>query len=137
MNIMQSVLGQMQEERLDRPEDEREDGQPSWPEGSRNSDSSQGLNGSSSGDDPAEESQEEPESGQPALLSDAMREASRRREDRPRNQNAPGGLHSFIDKRKTRLSVAAGPNEKVTEEPSDETLFFQYQQGDDESFFFI
>jgi RNA polymerase sigma factor (sigma-70 family) len=141
MNIMQAVLGQMQEERVDRPEDDREDGQPSWQDRSWNSEqpSSQDHSGGQS-QEHSDKNEDEPTGSSanehPELLSDAVQEASNRRSNRP-NQNAPGGLHSFMDKRKPRPPVAAGLASEALEEPSDEALFLQYQQGDDQAFFFI
>jgi RNA polymerase sigma-70 factor (ECF subfamily) len=136
---MQTALGQMQEERLDRPEDEREDGQPPWHDRSWNEDSSSGMKASSDGNEPSENEDPlvDPVSGHPSLLSDARDEAVRRRDDRPQAKNAPGGLHSFIDKRKPRSPIAAGPEIEGIEEPTDEALFLRYQQGDDQAFFFI
>jgi RNA polymerase sigma-70 factor (ECF subfamily) len=136
MNIMQSALVQMLEERVDRPEDDREDEQSSWHDRSRGADPSS----SGKGDFPSEHSSEgdpfpEPGKDQPELISDAQQEALRRKEDRPQSKNAPGGLHKFIDKPRPRPTLAAGPD--TEEEQSDETLFLRYQQGDDESFFFI
>ena len=143
MNIMQPALRQMHEERLDLPEDDREDGQPSWPDGSWNADSSSsGVPTPSGENEPLKGDREEPfaepEQDQSGLISGAMEEASRKREDRPKSRNAPGGLHSFIDKQKPRLPIAAGLGGiEASEEPTDETLFLQYQHGDDQAFFFI
>ncbi len=142
MNIMQSAVVQMQEERFDRPEDEREDGQPSWPDRSWNADASSAETGTpSAGNEPADGDDEklfvDPDKDHPGIISDAMQEASRRKDDHQYHQNAPGGLHSFIDKRKPRPTIAAGPDFETTDEPTDETLFLRYQQGDDQAFFFI
>jgi RNA polymerase sigma-70 factor (ECF subfamily) len=139
MNIMQATIGQMHEERLDRPEDEREDGQPSWHGRSWNADSSSGM-GDQTGSSPSnDEKREDPRSespkDQPDLLSDAMQEAANRKGNRPNSRMAPGGLHSFIDKRKPRPIIAAGID--ADGEVTDETLFLRYQQGDDEAFFLI
>ncbi len=149
MNIMQSAVVQMQEERFDRPEDEREDDQPSRPERPWNADSSSAESlRPSAENEPAGENSEDPfaeadpftesEKDHPGLISDAMQEASRRRGNNPQIRNAPGGLHSFIDKRKVRPIIAAGLEEiDASGEPTDEALFLRYQQGDDEAFFFI
>ncbi len=142
MNIMQSALVQMQEERFDRPEGEREDGQPSWPERLRNLDaSSPGMDDVSAKSESADGNEEESfaglEKNHPDLLSDAKQEASSRRNDHPKTRNAPGGLHSFIDKQKPKPPIAAGPGAQASEEPTDEALFLRYQHGDDQAFFFI
>ncbi len=138
MTIMQPVLGQMHEERLDLPDDEREDGQPSWPDRSWNADSSSDT---PSSDTPSDTNSEAPlsapEQDQSDPLSDPTPEASKPGEDYPERRNAPGGLHSFIDKRKSKPVPATGPDGLAPGEPSDESLFLRYQQGDDQAFFFI
>jgi RNA polymerase sigma-70 factor, ECF subfamily len=140
---MQSAVVQMQEERFDRPEDEREDGQPSRPEQAWNADSSsaESLHPSAENESAGENSEDpltESEKEHPGLISDAMQEASQRRGNYSLNRNAPGGLHSFIDKRKVSPMIAAGLVEiDASGEPTDEALFLRYQQGDDQAFFFI
>ena len=139
MNIMQSALVQMLEERVDRPEDDREDEQSSWHDRSWSADSS-GKDDHSRTEPSAENEGEpfpEPEKDQLGLISDAQQEASRRKEARPPSRNAPGGLHKFIDKPRPRPILAAGPGTEDSGDPTDETLFLRYQQGDDEAFFFI
>ena len=143
MNVMQSAVVQMQEERFDRPEDEREDGQPSRPDQPWSADSSPAQPPRSSAEnEPDDENDEIPLSGlekeHPGLISNAMEEASKRRDDHQYHRNAPGGLHSFIDKRNPRPTIAAGlDGVDALGEPTDETLFLRYQQGDDQAFFFI
>ena len=136
---MQSALVQMLEERLDRPEDDREDEQSSSHDRSWSADSSSSGMDDHSGNEPSTEHEGDPfpEKDQPGLISDAQQEALRRKEDRPPSRNAPGGLHKFIDRPRPRPILAAGPNTDETGEQSDETLFLRYQQGDDASFFFI
>ncbi len=159
---MPSALGEMLEERLDRPEDQHDqdrgdvpgserthenshgslDGQPSWNDDAWQADpSSHEISGSNDGMDRTSENMADPESDQndvhKPLLSNAMREASRRKDGRPVRSNAPGGLHPFIDKPRTRSTIAAGLPDELAGGPSDETLFIQYQQGNDEAFFSI
>ncbi len=132
MNVMQAAVRQMHEERLDRPDDEREDGTPSGPERSWNPEDSSALSGENV---PEAFGGQEP--NDPSLLAHASREALRRKGDWPAGPKASAGLHSFIDKQKPRSAVAAGPNGYPSGEPSDESLFLLYQQGDDHAFFSI
>ncbi|HEY3873971.1 MAG TPA: RNA polymerase sigma factor [Candidatus Kapabacteria bacterium] len=106
---MQNAQRQMHEERFDRPEDEREDFE--------RDDASR----SASGDSDVPEQQ---------LFTHANREATRRKTD----ASPARGLGAFIDKHKVH-PLAAGLGYQG--DPSDELLFLQYREGNDEAFLAI
>jgi RNA polymerase sigma-70 factor (ECF subfamily) len=140
MEIMPSALRQMHEERLERFEDERDAEGQSSPGNDSSSAGNDALpsanDAASSGDDTSPTPKDASlGGGDKEWIAEAREEATRRKNDHPRDRKNPVASEAFLDHHSREAPLAAtGP---VRNEGSDEALFLRYQQGDDRAFFTI